>query len=45
MTQGALERQDDKTRLDWPASPWLRALLGIGLAVLLLATHALPHLT
>jgi hypothetical protein len=44
MTQRLLEPQDDSTGTDWPASPWLRALLGMALAVLLLAAHALPHL-
>ncbi|WP_155831754.1 hypothetical protein [Hylemonella gracilis] len=44
MTQGTLEQQDDETSQDWPASSWLRALLGITAAALLLAVHALPHL-
>ncbi|MFO6419548.1 hypothetical protein ACLBKS_05040 [Hylemonella sp. W303a] len=45
MAQGALQQQDDPTAFDVPASTWLRALLGLALAALLLAAHALPRLT
>ncbi|MDF3823094.1 hypothetical protein P3G55_24600 [Leptospira sp. 96542] len=44
MTQGTPKRQDEESSLDWPASPWRRALLGTVAALLLLAAHALPHL-
>lgn len=43
MTRRSIEPSDDDRGADWPAGPWQRALLGIVAAVLLLATHALPH--
>lgn len=44
MTQRLHDAQDDGIGADGPVSSWLRALLGVALAALLLAAHALPHL-